>query len=245
MKDRFSANASGYAAFRPKYPETLFNYLYAHTPGYDAVWDAGTGNGQVAAVLAGKFNRVYATDISIKQLMNVPNMANLSSFVADEAAPQLSDSSLDLVTVAQAIHWFQVDKFCHEVSRVAKPGALLAIWGYGLTQLPPAYQPLIDHFYTKVVGPYWDAERKHIDTSYADISIPFKELHHATTPFEMTYVWSPEMLEGYITTWSSVGNYMKEKGENPVPRLISELTSKGLPAAFEVMFPLFIRLFRI
>jgi ubiquinone/menaquinone biosynthesis C-methylase UbiE len=244
MKDRFSDKASGYAAFRPKYPETLFNHLYTHTKAFDAAWDAGTGNGQVAAVLAGKFNRVYATDISIKQLMKVPNMANLSSFVADEAAPQISDASIDLITVAQAIHWFQADKFCDEVSRVAKPGALLATWGYGLIQLPSAYQPAVDRFYSKVVGPYWDPERKHIDNSYADISIPFKELK-PSEHFEMTYKWNAESLEGYLNTWSSVGNYVKEKGENPVPRLISELTSKGLPAAFEVMFPLFIRLFRI
>ncbi|MEQ8417310.1 MAG: class I SAM-dependent methyltransferase [Imperialibacter sp.] len=244
MKDRFSDKASGYAAFRPKYPETLFNHLYTHTKAFDAAWDAGTGNGQVAAVLAGKFNRVYATDISIKQLMKVPNMANLSSFVADEAAPQISDASIDLITVAQAIHWFQVDKFCDEVSRVAKPGALLATWGYGLIQLPSAYQPAVDRFYSKVVGPYWDPERKHIDNSYADISIPFKELK-PSEHFEMTYKWNAESLEGYLNTWSSVGNYVKEKGENPVPRLISELTSKGLPAAFEVMFPLFTRLFRV
>jgi ubiquinone/menaquinone biosynthesis C-methylase UbiE len=244
MKDRFSDKASGYAAFRPKYPETLFNHLYTHTKAFDAAWDAGTGNGQVAAVLAGKFNRVYATDISIKQLMKVPNMANLSSFVADEAAPQISDASIDLITVAQAIHWFQADKFCDEVSRVAKPGALLATWGYGLIQLPSAYQPAVDRFYSKVVGPYWDPERKHIDNSYADISIPFKELK-PSEHFEMTYKWNAESLEGYLNTWSSVGNYVKEKGENPVPRLISELTSKGLPAAFEVMFPLFTRLFRV
>ncbi|MEQ9379007.1 MAG: class I SAM-dependent methyltransferase [Imperialibacter sp.] len=244
MKDRFSDKASGYAAFRPKYPETLFNHLYTHTKTFDAAWDAGTGNGQVAAVLAGKFNRVYATDISIKQLMKVPNMANLSSFVADEAAPQISDASIDLITVAQAIHWFQVDKFCDEVSRVAKPGALLATWGYGLIQLPSAYQPAVDRFYSKVVGPYWDPERKHIDNRYADISIPFKELK-PSEHFEMTYKWNAESLEGYLNTWSSVGNHVKEKGENPVPRLISELTSKGLPAAFEVMFPLFTRLFRV
>ncbi|WOK05326.1 class I SAM-dependent methyltransferase [Imperialibacter roseus] len=244
MKDRFSDKASGYAAFRPKYPETLFNHLYTHTKTFDAAWDAGTGNGQVAAVLAGKFNRVYATDISIKQLMKVPNMANLSSFVADEAAPQISDTSIDLITVAQAIHWFQIDKFCDEVTRVAKPGALLATWGYGLMQLPPAYQPAVDYFYSKVVGPYWDAERKHIDNSYADISIPFKELK-PSEHFEMIYKWNTENLEGYLNTWSSVGNYIKEKKENPVTPFIKELKTNGLPESFPVSFPLFVRLFRL
>ncbi|MEQ8811979.1 MAG: SAM-dependent methyltransferase, partial [Imperialibacter sp.] len=131
-----------------------------------------------------------------------------------------------------------------EVTRVAKPGALLATWGYGLMQLPLAYQPAVDRFYSKVVGPYWDPERKHIDNSYVDISIPFKELK-PSEHFEMTYKWNAESLEGYLNTWSSVGNYIKEKSENPVTPFIKELKTKGLPENFPVSFPLFIRLFKL
>jgi SAM-dependent methyltransferase len=245
MKDRFSDKASGYAAFRPVYPDSLFNYLYAHTPGYDAAWDAGTGNGQVAAVLAGKFNRVYATDISVKQLMKVPTLPNLSSFVADEAAPQIPDASMSLVTAAQAVHWFDTAKFAKEVERVAKPGALLAIWGYSLVQLPANWQPQLNTFYKEVVGPYWDVERKHIDDHYANISLPFQELHHATEPFQMTYKWKRDQLEGYLNTWSSVGNYVRENNDNPVVPFMAELLEQRLPEAFEVTFPLFVRLFRL
>ncbi len=244
MKDRFSDKASGYAAFRPSYPDTLFNYLYTHLESFDTAWDAGTGNGQVAAVLAGKFNKVYATDISVRQLMKVPSLPNLSSFVADEAAPQIPDACASLVTVSQAIHWFDVNKFAQEVSRISQAGGILAVWGYGLIQIPAKWQQPLLNFYQETVGPYWDPERKHIDTSYANIALPFREIP-VTEDFKITGKWTPEHLQGYLNTWSSVGNYTKEKGIHPVPELIDELADIGLPKQFPISFSIFLRLYRV
>ncbi len=244
MKDRFSDKASGYAMFRPQYPPLLFNFIYSHVHSFDTAWDAGTGNGQVAAVLASKFNRVYATDISIKQLMKVPALPNLSSFVADETAPQIADHSLDLVTAAQAIHWFDIPLFCEEVRRVARPGALLAVWGYGLMELPGPWQEFIREFYSITLGSYWDPERRHIDSSYKELSFPFKEVS-VTENLAMSYKWDLKQLEGYLNTWSAVGNYTKINSSNPVGNFVHSLPKGQVAARFDVNFPLFVRLFRI
>lgn len=243
MKDRFSDKASGYATFRPTYPEPLFQFIYSHLSSFDIAWDAGSGNGQVAGVLAGKFNKVYATDISIKQLMRMPQMPNLSSFVADETAPQIPDQSVDLVTVAQAIHWFDLRRFSNEVERVCKPGARLAVWGYGLIELPARWQPMMHDFYTNTVGQFWDPERKHIDTAYREISVPFSEL--SSPLFSIDAKWTVPQLEGYVNTWSAVGNYIKQAGGDPVASFVARLVRQELPAKFKVRFPVFVRLFEV
>lgn len=244
MKDRFSEKASGYAKFRPSYPPLLFNLVYSHVNSFDAAWDAGTGNGQVAEVLASKFNKVYATDISIKQLMKVPALPNLSSFVADETAPQISSDSLDLITAAQAAHWFDLDVFNKEVERVAKKGALLAVWGYGLIELPESWQDFMQEFYSKTLGTYWDAERKHIDTAYKDLQFPFREIA-VREKISMSYTWDIKQLEGYLNTWSAVTNYTKINSANPVGNFVHSLPKVHSSSSFEVRFPLFIRLFRV
>ena len=244
MKDRFSDKASGYAKFRPQYPSLLFNFIYSHVNSFDTAWDAGTGNGQVAGVLASRFNRVYATDISIKQLMKVPGLPNLSSFVADETAPQISDGSIDLVTAAQAVHWFDTAAFNREVARVAKPGGLLAVWGYGLVELPEPWQEFMAEFYTKTLGSYWDPERHHIDTAYSELEFPFREIP-VTQKITMKFTWDLKQFEGYLNTWSAVGNYTKINSNNPVGNFVRSLPKMKKAAPFEVKFPLFIRLFRV
>ncbi len=244
MKDRFSDNASGYARFRPEYPSYLFDHIYSNVYSFGTAWDAGTGNGQVATVLARKFNKVYATDISVKQLMKVPTLPNLSSFVADETAPQIADQSVDLVTVAQAIHWFDIKKFETELRRLVKPGGLIAFWGYGLVQLPDKCQPHLHTFYTSTVGPFWDPERKHIDSAYKNIRLDFEEIQFNES-FRMAYNWDLEQFEGYLNTWSAVGNYKKEKNENPVPALIDALKGVAESNHFDVEFQLFLKLYRV
>ena len=195
-------------------------------------------------MLAAKFNTVYATDFSIRQLMEMPAFPNVSSFVADESAPQIPDASVNLITVAQAIHWFDSERFCKEVTRVATPGAVFAIWGYGPVDLPAQWQTAMAEFYSETVGPYWDPERKHIDTAYKDIAVPFQEISIGNS-FAMEYNWGPEQLEGYLNTWSAVGNYVKKNGVNPVAPFINELSKKGLSGKLTVSFPIFMRLFQL
>ncbi len=239
MKDRFSGYAPQYAAFRPHYPQALFNFIFQHVQSFDLAWDAGTGNGQAAAVLATRFRKVYATDISQKQLDSALRLPSIEYAVAGETTA-LASGSIDLITVAQAVHWFDREIFLKEVKRVSRPGATVAIWGYGLLKISDAIDPLISHFYTSVVGPYWDPERKLIDQQYSTIDFPFHEV--PTPEFAMHFKWTLAELEGYLSTWSAVQNFIKKEGKNPVSILVEILRPQWKGATMAIRFPLFLRL---
>ncbi len=243
-KDNFSRQAGDYARFRPLYPDALYDFLLSLTPAREAAWDAGTGNGQVAAQLAGAFKHVYATDISARQLEKAPPRDNVTYRVCRAESTGFPDDSFNLVTVAQALHWFDFGPFYAEVTRVARPGAVLAAWGYNLLRIEPAVDALVQELYRDVVGPYWDAERRHVEASYASIPFPFPEL--PAPPLRMTTHWQREGLLGYLNTWSAVQGYLKANGANPVedlrPRLEALWPGDETRA---VQFPLFLRVGRV
>ena len=241
MKDRFSQQAQQYAQFRPVYPDEFYAFLFSLVTNFDTAWDAGTGNGQAARVLATRFKKVLATDISAKQLDNATPTENIVYAVGAETT-SLASHSVDLITVAQAIHWFNMPIFFNEVKRVAKPGAILAVWGYGLLQVNPSIDQRISNFYKKVIGPYWDPERKLIDDHYRTIPFPFQELE--VPSFSFSFQWSLLQLEGYLNTWSAVRNYITANQSNPVETLVAELQPHW-SAALTVTFPLFQRISRI
>jgi SAM-dependent methyltransferase len=243
-KDNFSRQSGDYARFRPLYPEALYEYLFSLTPSRGAAWDAGTGNGQVAAQLATAFRHVYATDISASQLEKAAPRENVTYRVCRAESTGFPDDSFDLITVAQALHWFDFNAFYAEVTRVARPGAVLAVWGYNLLHIEPAVDALVREFYHDVVGTYWDAERRHVEASYATVPFPFPEL--PAPPLRMTTAWQREGLLGYLNTWSAVQAYSKAKGVNPVEDLRSRLEALW-PAGQtrEVQFPLFLRAGRV
>lgn len=242
MKDRFSEHAGQYAAFRPHYPQEFFNFIFSQITHFDLAWDAGTGNGQAAVALASRFRKVVATDISAKQLENASKAENISYKVSGEATT-LPDHTVDLITVAQAIHWFDRDKFYGECRRVGKSGAIVAVWGYGLLRNNDVIDPIVDNFYRNVVGPYWDPERKLIDQELKTIAFPFEEI--ASPPFVMSYAWTLDEFRGYVGTWSAVHNHIKENGSDPVPELIAELEPSWGRGQRTVAFPLFLRLGKV
>ncbi len=242
MKDRFSSHAVQYAAFRPTYPRELYDFIFGHLDHYDIAWDAGTGNGQVARDLAIKFTWVKATDISPQQLKNAYPANNISYSLAAEAT-QFPDKTFDLITVAQAIHWFNLIPFYAEVRRVAKPHALLAVWGYGLLRIVPKIDSALDHFYKAIVGPYWDKERKLIDEHYRTLPFPFDEIESPGFPF--SFRWTLDEFQGYLSTWSSVQKYKTDKGVDPVESFIEEIRPVWKGEVQTVKFPLFLRMGRI
>lgn len=242
MKDRFSNQASQYATFRPRYPKELFEFIFSQVSSFDQAWDAGTGNGQAAEVLATRFRKVHATDISQKQLEQAAPRENIMYALGGETC-RLPDQSVDLVTVAQAIHWFDRPKFYEEVKRVAKPGAVIAVWAYSLLKVSQEIDPLVEHFYKDIIGPYWDAERKLIDEQLKTIEFPFDEV--SVPSFAMTTTWTVDDLEGYFNTWSAVQNYMKAGHPNPVPDLMAKIRMQAATSPLAVSFPLFVRMGRV
>ncbi len=242
-KDRFSEHASSYAAFRPMYPKALYQYLSALLTSKQLAWDVGCGNGQVAFDLAAFFEHVVATDISAKQLQYAKQAANIIYKVAPAEESGLEDSSVDFVAVGQALHWFDFERFFQEVKRVAKPHAVVAAWGYGLLQIHPQIDAAVHAFYTKKVGPYWDAERRWVDEAYQSIRFPFAEIQAPS--FSLHFEWTREELFGYLSTWSAVRKYGAAHQENPVEQLMQELDDHWHEEKMSVRFPVFMRVGRV
>ncbi|HEV8537697.1 MAG TPA: class I SAM-dependent methyltransferase, partial [Bacteroidota bacterium] len=214
VKDKFSAQADPYAKFRPRYPEDLYAFLLGLPTEFTSAWDCGTGNGQVAGKLAEKFERVYATDISKQQLDNAVRKPNIRYDVARAEQTSLPPASIDLITSAQAIHWFDFDAFYAEVRRVAKPRAIIAAWAYNRISISSAIDPIIDDLYHNTLGSYWDPERKFVDENYESIPFPFNEIE--APRLQITASWRFEQVIGYLNSWSSVQNYIKQHLRNPV-----------------------------
>jgi SAM-dependent methyltransferase len=219
--DHFSGHARQYAQFRPGYPPELFNSINALTPEHELAWDCGTGSGQAAERLAGYYKRVIATDPSAQQVGNALHAPRVLYLVAQAERSCLGTASVDLVTVAQALHWFDHEAFYAEVRRVAKHGAVLVAWGYGLAQIDPPIDDIIAWFYSHVVGPYWPPERRYIEQNYQTLPFPFSEI--AMPGFMMHANWNLNALCDYLGTWSATRRYQQQRGDDPIPALREEL----------------------
>ncbi len=221
MKDNFSKQSDLYAQFRPTYPEAVFTYLMQFVKGRNAAWDCATGNGQAAKSLASYFNTVYATDISANQLANAIRKDNIIYKIESAENTTFSDDMFDLITVAQAIHWFDFDQFYREVKRTAKPGGILAVIGYGLIKTNGKLNDAILHFYQNIIGPYWDKERRYIDENYKTIPFPFTEVEPIQISCKLE--WNFDQLIGYLNTWSAVQHFIKVNNVNPVDTFYDDL----------------------
>jgi len=221
FKDHFSGHAASYAQARPLYPRALFEWLAREAPANELAWDAGCGNGQAAVALARDFAAVHATDPSATQIDAATPHPRVRYGV--EAAEQctLAAGSADLVTVAQALHWFDFGRHFAEVMRVLRPDGVYAAWSYGLMRIDPAIDAVLAHFEHTVVGPYWPRERRHVDAGYRDIPFPLAPL--AAPAFAMHHDWRLPQVLGYLETWSAVQRYRAARGTDPMPGLAAAL----------------------
>lgn len=223
FQDHFSERAAAYARFRPRYPAALLQALADQAPGRRLAWDCGTGNGQAATGLAAHFERVVATDPSPEQLAQAEAHPRVTYRPALEAQSGLEDASVDLVTAAQALHWFDTDAFYAEARRVLRPGGVVAVWCYNLPRSDPAIDRVLDRFANDTVGPYWTPERRHVRAGYQDLAFPFAELPFP--PCAMEGRLALQDLAGYLDTWSSVRRYREELGTDPVAPVVAQLGS--------------------
>ncbi len=244
FKDYFSSHATDYAQFRPRYPNELFAYLAEIAPSRGRAWDCATGNGQTARALGEFFAEVIATDGSQTQLDQAAPHERVVYRRAVAEDSGLADASCDLITVSQALHWFNLDKFYAEARRVLRPGGGLAVWSYDLLNVTPEIDAALQHFYQDLVGPYWAPERELVEKGYRTIPFPFVEL--APPVFEMTAHWSLLHLLGYLRTWSATQNFIKANHYDPLPEVGEDLqTLWGDPAAErEINWPLGMRVGR-
>jgi len=245
FKDHFSGHSQDYARFRPTYPAALYAYLAGLTPGRSLAWDCATGNGQAALGLAAHFARVVATDASAEQIAAAAPHPQVEYRVAPADASGLAEKSADLVTVAQSLHWFNLEDFYAEVTRVLKPGGVVAAWCYALMRVAPKVDAVVDRFYREIVGPYWPPERAHVDAGYRTLAFPFTGI--APPPFRMETHWTLDELVGYLETWSATQRYRKANGTNPLDQIRDPLAwAWGAPrAARTVVWPLHLRAGRV
>jgi len=222
--DHFSGVASAYAGFRPRYPDALFDWLADLAPRRELAWDCATGSGQAAVALASRFERVIATDASEEQIAAATRNPRVEYRVASAEASRLDGGSADLVTVAQALHWFDRPAFYGEAERVLRPGGVLAAWTYGHPHLDdPGADAVFQDFYSKTVGAYWPPERALVDAGYSTVEFPFAEVEPPA--FEMETQWPLAALLGYVGTWSATTRFRAARGFDPVPRLAEDLAS--------------------
>lgn len=243
--DHFSSVAERYADFRPHYPAALFDYLATLAPTDALVWDCACGNGQATLDMAECFERVLATDASKEQIASATPHPKIVYRVAPAEQSGLPDASAGLITVAQALHWFDLERFYAEARRALKPGGVLAVWAYGMNEVEgDRVNQLVQEFYASTVGPYWPPERKLVEEGYRTIPFPFAE----TTPpsIRMEARWTLEQLLGYFGTWSATNRFIKATGRNPLEPLSESLSRAwGDPhSARLVVWPLSLRVGR-
>jgi SAM-dependent methyltransferase len=244
FQDHFSSRADAYARARPTYPPGLFGELARLARGHDLAWDCGTGNGQAALGLALHFGSVVATDPSAAQLAEAASHPRVTYRQLSESSSGLDPGSVDLVTAAQAAHWFDLDLFYREVTRVLRPGGLLAMWCYGLCRIAADIDEILGEFYHLTVGPCWPMERSHVDAEYRSLRFPWPDLPFPRLEIERSWTL-PELL-AYVETWSAVNRYRESRGQDPMPGLGGALAEAwGTPdQARQVIWPLSVRVGR-
>lgn len=244
FKDLFSNQSTDYAKFRPTYPPELFSYLASLVPEKKTVWDCGTGNGQAALSWTEYFDQVMATDPSEKQIQSAAPHPKIKYSVASAEDSHLPSQSVNLVSVAQAFHWFDQNRFLHEAQRVAQPGAILAIWCYQMAQVSPEVDREVWFLYENILGPYWDPERKMVEEGYRNVQLPLQEI--STPPFELKAQWQFEHLIGYLGTWSALQKFITQNQRNPLEESFEKLRAAwGSVTAREVRWQMGLRVWRL
>ena len=220
--DHFSSTAASYASHRPSYPAALFEWLGRIASHHAVAWDCGTGSGQAAAALAEYFDLVVATDPSTAQLSHAASHPRVRYAAMPAERSALASGSTSVITVAQALHWFDTPAFFAEARRVLAPRGVIAVWSYGaLTLHDDVLDQVVRRFHGETMGPYWPPERRLVDGGYRDLALPFESI--AAPPFAMEAMWTLRQLAGYLSTWSAVQRARATTGADPVAPVVESL----------------------
>jgi len=238
FKDHFSGHAASYAEARPTYPQDLFRFLVELSPAGDCAWDCATGSGQAACALSAYFDRVVATDASEEQIREARANDRVEYRVAPAEVSGLASDSIGLITVAQALHWFDIDRFFEEAQRVLMPAGVLAVWCYGHCSVATEVDGLLRDIYASV-DDYWPPERDIVESKYSDIVMPLAEI--ACPSFSMKTEWTVQQMMAYIRTWSASQAAMRATGNDPLAEFAAELERRWGSQSRTVVWPITLR----
>lgn len=241
--DQFTKQASTYAQFRPRYPDALFTHLASLCSIHERALDIGTGNGQAAECLSQYFQEVLAIDPNEEQLSKAKAYPRVRYQKASAEETGQAEASFDLITVAQAAHWFDLKKFYAEVERIARPGAILALWCYPLPSVNPEIDTIVNYLYEGIVGPYWFKERRFIDEEYKTLFFPFENI--AMPEFFIDAKFGIRDMLGYLGTWSAVQHYQKAQGKDPLDLVRDDLCEAWGAEIRALDWPLYFRVTRV
>lgn len=241
--DHFSSFAQTYASFRPTYPDELFKWLAQTAPSQQHAWDCATGNGQAAHSLANHFDHVTATDVSSTMIAAATPNPKITFQVAPAESTDIPAQSVDLITVAQALHWFDLPPFWTLCRDALKPNGVLAVWGYLLPQVTDSIDALVKKYHDETVGPFWPPDRQPLLEGYASINPPASSM---TAPsFKMNSESNVDQLIGMLDSWSATHRARGATNSDPLAPLIPQLRSAwGAPSTRPVTWPLVLRVFR-
>lgn len=241
FKDHFSSQSRDYAKYRPTYPVELFRDLADISPSCNYALDVATGNGQAAAGLLKYFNVVIAFDASKNQIAHVNKGYQIKYMVAIAEQIPVRDSSIDLITCAQAVHWFNWELFNNETSRILNKEGIIAIWGYGLPQVNKTIDEIIWNYYSNIVGKFWAKERTYVENEYNQIPFPFKLLK--SHDYLINLSWRFENLIGFLNSWSATRSYINTLQKNPIQEIKNELSNAWFSGdeIKNIIWPLFVK----
>ena len=242
--DHFSHVSDLYARFRPTYPSALFQYLANVAPSRNIALDCGTGTGQTAIGLAQHFQLVVATDASVSQIANAKKHSRVIYVHSQAENNRIKDQSIDLLTVSQALHWFDLDAFYSMAKRVLCRNGVIACWCYESFECDPEIERLHRQFKKDIVGPYWSPKVRLVDDHYLTVAFPFQEFDPEKFMIEMN--WTLPDLFGYYESWSSTQQYRNTNGENPIDKIRDEMSEAwGNPATIRTLrWPIHMRIGR-
>lgn len=210
--DLFSEKSATYARARPTYPDALYQFIAGIAPARDRAWDCATGNGQAAIGLARHFAAVEATDASEQQVASAIPAPGVAYSVQPAESTRFAPSSFDAVCVAQALHWFDLDRFYAEVERVLKPRGVIAVWGYGWTRISPEVDRALERHLLVKIKPYWPEQNALLIAGYKTVSFPFEPIE--SPPLAIEAHWTPHQLLAYAETWTATRRYVAEHGRD-------------------------------
>ena len=240
-QDHFSSIATAYKDGRITYPEGLYEFLISLCEERNCAWDCATGTGQAADDLSEYFDRVIATDISDSLLSHAKNKENIEFKTATAEESGIATASVDLVTVAQAVHWFDFELFWKEVDRVLKPNGTLAYWGYVWPQVSDRVDSFLLSFRKKIEN-YWPERSKHLHAGYENIAAPFKRIENPD--FTITENWTPSQYLKHLSSWSGTRYHDEATKIDLVSETEKELNERWGDECHRVQWPLILKVYQ-